>query len=75
MASDPRVVKLTGEAWRHSKAIGAITSGESASLTDAHVTGDDEGVVVGSAEDVAPRVLELLAEHRAWGRFATSAGV
>ena len=73
--SDPRVVKLIGEAWRHSKAIGAIAPGESASLTDAGITGDDEGVVVGTAKEVAPRMLELLAEHRAWGRFATSAEV
>ena len=72
---DPRVVKLTGEAWRHSKAIGAIAPGESASLTDVDITGDEEGVVVGTAKEVATRMLELLAEHRAWGRFATSAEV
>jgi catalase len=75
IASDPRVIKLIGEAWRHSKAIGAIASGESASLTDVDITGDDEGVVVGTAKEVALRMLELLAEHRVWGRFATSAEV
>ncbi len=71
--SDPRVVKLIGEAWRHSKAIAAVE--QNAALAEAGITAEDEGVLVGTAKAVAPRLLELLAEHRVWGRFPTSVEV
>ena len=68
--TDPRVVKLIGEAWRHAKAIGAV--GDSIALAESGVTAEDEGVVIGTAKTVAPQMLELLAAHRVWQRFATS---
>jgi len=68
--TDPRVVKLVNEAWRHSKAIGAI--GANTALTEAGVTPEDAGIVVGTAKQLAPALLDLLAHHRAWDRFATS---
>ena len=68
--TDPRVVKLTAEAWRHAKAIGAV--GDATALAEAGVTADDEGVIVGTAKQLAPQLLELLAGHRSWERFATS---
>jgi len=57
-------------AWRHSKAIGAI--GANTALTDAGATPEDAGIVVGTAKQLAPALLDLLAHHRAWDRFATS---
>ena len=39
--TDPRVVKLVGEAWRHAKAIGAV--GDSTALAEAGITADDAG--------------------------------
>ncbi|WP_375498430.1 catalase [uncultured Jatrophihabitans sp.] len=70
---DPRVVKLAGEAWRHAKAIAAV--GDSTALTDAGITDQNPGVLVGSAAELAPQLLALLAEHRCWDRFATSVEV
>jgi catalase len=67
--TDPRVVKLVGEAWRHSKALGSV--GGDAALTGGGARTGGPGVVGGSADDVAPALLELLAAHRAWGRFPT----
>ena len=71
--TDPRVVKLVGEAWRHAKAIGAVDA--DVALAESGVTGDDAGVVVTPAAELAPQLLELLAGHRSWERFATSLDV
>jgi catalase len=71
--TDPRVVKLASEAWRHAKAIGAI--GDSTVLAEAGITAEAEGVLTGTAKQLAPQLLELLAQHRSWGRFATSLDV
>ena len=71
--TDPRVVKLTTEAWRHAKTICAI--GKGTALADAGIPADAEGILVGSAKQIAPQLLELLAQHRAWGRFRTSVEV
>jgi catalase len=66
---DPRVVLLLSEAFRHAKAIGAWGSG-SAGLDAASIPDGAAGVVLGdSAEQVVPRIQELLAAHRAWERF------
>ncbi|GAB2468676.1 catalase [Jatrophihabitans fulvus] len=64
--SDPRVVKLLDEAWRHSKAIGFIGAPEESPLS-----AEGAGVLVGEAADVAQQVVDLLAEHRVWQRFPT----
>ncbi len=68
-ASDPRVVKLVGEAWRHAKALGAIGAAD-AVLTEAAADAAAPGVVTGTAGAVADGILALLASHRAWHRFA-----
>ena len=69
--TDPRVMKLVGEAWRHAKAIGA--SDGSTALTEAGLDAQDVGVLVGTAAQLAPGLIELLSKHRSWERFATSA--
>ncbi len=71
--TDPRVVKLVNEAWRHSKALGAVDAGQA--LTEAGAGADDVGVIVGAARTVATDLLDLLARHRAWDRFPTSQDV
>ncbi len=63
-------IKLLGEAWRHAKAIGAVDGGSA--LADAGISAQDEGVQDGTAGQVAPALLELLAQHRSWDRFVTS---
>ncbi len=68
--TDPRVLKLLAEAWRHAKAIGSIRS--DTALTEAGISDDDIGVVTGTAAKLTPKLLELLAGHRAWDRFPTS---
>jgi catalase len=68
--SDPRVVKLVGEAWRHAKAIGVIEA--ETTLVETGATPFDVGIAVGTAKQVAPKLLKLLGQHRAWDRFATS---
>ena len=66
---DPRVVKLLDEAWRHVKAIAAVTGAEE-TLNAAGVPTSGTGVVSGNAATVASTVLEMLGTHRAWERFA-----
>ena len=69
--TDPRVVKLAGEAWRHAKAIGA--SKNSAALADAGIDPQGIGVLTGNPAGLSTALLDLLAGHRSWHRFATSA--
>ena len=73
-AVDPRVLKLLDETWRHAKAVAAVTGAED-TLTAAGVPVDGTGVVSGHPSAVAEDVLELLAGHRAWGRFAPVSAV
>ena len=67
--TDPRVAKLIAEAWRHAKVIAAI--GDSTALTEAGITADDEGIIVGTGKTLTVQLLKLLAQHRAWQRFTT----
>jgi catalase len=69
-STDPRVVKLLEETWRHAKAIGG--SGAATAFTDVGIPPGAPGTVDGSAGDVAARILNLLAAHRAWDRFPTA---
>jgi catalase len=71
---DPRVVKLLGEVWRHAKAIGS-TDDAAQVLVAAGVPVEGAGVVQGEAPAVAAALLELLAAHRAWERFAPVSAV
>jgi catalase len=73
-AVDPRVAKLLGEVWRHAKAIG-VTGGADELLAAAGVPADGTAVLQGDPATLAAGLLELLAAHRAWARFApVSAG-
>ncbi|MEO8850836.1 MAG: catalase HPII, partial [Allobranchiibius sp.] len=65
--TDPRVVKLLQEVWRHSKAIGSIDA--DAALAAGGVPADGLGVSAGAAAEVGPDILTLLEAHRSWGRF------
>ena len=69
-ATDPRVSKMIGEAWRHSKAIGSVPG--AASSLAALLPADAPGVVHGEPTRVADEIVELLAAHRVWQRFPTS---
>ncbi|MBW1602022.1 catalase [Streptomyces sp. JJ66] len=70
--TDPRVVLLVDEAYRHAKAIGAWAGGADA-LRAAGVPDGAPGVVTGgSGTDVLPEVTTLLARHRVWDRFPAS---
>lgn len=66
---DRRVVLLLDEAYRHGKAIGG--SGAGAATIGLVGLQGCPGVVVGaSAESVLASLVDLLAEHRVWARFA-----
>jgi catalase len=67
--TDPRVVKLLNEAWRHAKPIGVLGDDGSA-LEPSDVAADGLGVVEGTADAVVEELLELLTTHRVWDRFA-----
>ena len=73
-ATDPRVVLLLQEAFRHAKAIGAWDAGSEA-LADAALPDPAAGVVRGStADEVWAELHTLLTEHRVWERFAPVSG-
>ncbi|XRQ08920.1 catalase [Actinomadura welshii] len=70
---DPRVLLLLTEAYRHAKALGALTGARPA-LHAAGIPADAPGVVVGDgAEAVLREVVELLGYHRTWNRFPAHA--
>ncbi|GAA2399353.1 catalase [Streptomyces viridochromogenes] len=70
--TDPRVVQLLAEAFRHGKAIGAWAGGEAA-LEAAGIPVDAPGVVVGAdGPATLERVRELMGAHRVWERFTTT---
>ncbi len=65
--SDPRVVKLLQEAWRHAKAIGSVDDGTAPAAADIPSAG--VGIATGNGKDVAQQILDLLSAHRSWDRF------
>ncbi|MBD3931159.1 catalase [Streptomyces chumphonensis] len=68
-ATDPRVLLLVAEAYRHAKAVGGWADGEEA-LRAAGVTPGGPGVVTGGdPADVLSEITRLLARHRVWDRF------
>ncbi|GGL53876.1 catalase [Microlunatus endophyticus] len=70
---DPRVVLLIEECFRQAKAIGAWGAGSDALAKAGYQAGT--GIVTAdSAQQTVESVLELLAAHRVWERFATSVG-
>ncbi|MFE1147513.1 catalase [Streptomyces albidoflavus] len=71
-ATDPRLLLLVSEAYRHGKAIGAWNGGEQV-LTAAGCPLTAPGVVTGDgATQVLDEVTELLGAHRVWERFPTT---
>ncbi|MFK8907548.1 catalase [Streptomyces sp. YS-3] len=66
---DPRVLLLLTEAYRHGKAIGGWN--DARGLFEASGIGTDEaGVVVSdNGQAAVEKIVEALAEHRAWDRF------
>ncbi|WP_184573529.1 catalase [Streptomyces zagrosensis] len=69
-ATDPRVLLMLSEAYRHGKAIGGW-AGADAVLAAAGVPADAPGVIVGDGGDATlGQITELLGNHRVWERFA-----
>jgi len=66
-ASDPRVIKLLQEAWRHAKAIGSMD--EASAPADANIPSDGVGIATDNGKDLAQQILDLLSAHRSWDRF------
>jgi catalase len=68
-STDPRVVLLLQECFRHAKAIGAWGAGLEA-LEDAGIAADTPGIAVGEdSQAVFPAVHDLMGAHRVWERF------
>ena len=65
---DPRVAELLKQAWRHAKAIGALSAGQS--VLDAVGIPAAPGVVTAEATNLVTELTGLLATHRVWQRFA-----
>ncbi|MEV8565472.1 catalase [Streptomyces sp. NPDC051322] len=71
-ATDPRVLLLVTEAFRHGKAIGGWAGAE-AVLEAAGVPADAPGLVIGGGGDsTLEQVTQLLGTHRVWERFPTT---
>ncbi|MFF7253663.1 catalase [Streptomyces microflavus] len=72
IATDPRLLLLLNEAFRHGKAIGAWRDAD-AILADAAIPGGAPGVVQGdTATNTFEQVTRLLGAHRVWERFPTT---
>ncbi|MCU7722874.1 catalase [Actinoplanes sp. KI2] len=70
-ATDPRVLRLAEEAWRHAKAIAAWDAGITV-LEQAGIAGTPGVITAKSATDALAGVREPLAAHRIWQRFPAS---
>ncbi|MGW0362774.1 catalase [Streptomyces sp. NPDC002990] len=72
-ATDPRLLLLLNEAFRHGKAIGHW-SGADAVLPGAGIPADAPGVVRGdTGSGTLEQIIQLLGAHRVWERFPTAA--
>ncbi|MER7071793.1 catalase [Terrabacter sp. NPDC000476] len=73
-STDPRIVVVAAEMWRHSKTLAAFGDLGAAALGAAGIPTDGAGVVTGAEAadpaDVLGDVTELLTLHRVWERFA-----
>ncbi|WP_328862967.1 catalase [Streptomyces sp. NBC_00306] len=70
--TDPRVLLMLSEAFRHGKAIGGW-AGAGDVLTAANVPEDAPGVVVTQeGTEALEQIVQLLGQHRVWERFPTS---
>ncbi|WP_030964435.1 catalase [Streptomyces sp. NRRL S-378] len=66
--SDPRVLTLLTEAYRHGKAL-AGWDGAEALFEAAGISVGEPGVIISDGAQALPQLLELLAAHRVWERF------
>ena len=64
---DPRVAELLKQAWRHAKAIGALSAGKPV-LDDVGIPAAP-GVVTAEPTKLVTELTGLLATHRVWQRF------
>ncbi|MGW0700234.1 catalase [Streptomyces sp. NPDC002867] len=72
VASDPRVLLMVSEAYRHGKAIGGW-NGAAGVLEAAGVPAGAPGVVSGDSGDATlTEITRLLGGHRVWERFETA---
>ncbi|MFC4244843.1 catalase [Gryllotalpicola reticulitermitis] len=65
--SDPRIVQLLAEAFRHDKAIAAATEAAD-TLHVAAISVSAPGIAVEEPAEATRALLELLPSHRVWGR-------
>ncbi|MFD6344236.1 catalase [Streptomyces roseolus] len=66
--SDPRVLALLTEGYRHGKAL--VGWGDAGTLFEAvGISVDEPGVILADAAPGLPRLMELLSAHRVWERF------
>ncbi|MFH9736732.1 catalase [Streptomyces roseolus] len=66
--SDPRVLALLTEGYRHGKAL--VGWGDAGALFEAvGISVDEPGVILADAAPGLPRLMELLSAHRVWERF------
>ncbi|GGS23728.1 catalase [Streptomyces rubiginosohelvolus] len=71
-ATDPRLLLLLNEAFRHGKAIGAWADAD-ALMADAAIPSGAPGVIQGdTATSTFEQVTQLLGAHRVWERFPTT---
>ncbi|MFD0168043.1 catalase [Streptomyces decoyicus] len=71
--TDPRVLLMLSEAFRHGKALGGWAGAEDA-FRAAGVPTDAPGVVIGNdGSGTLDQVSQLLGQHRVWERFSTHA--
>lgn len=71
--TDPRVLLMLSEAFRHGKALGGWAGAEDA-FTAAGVPTDAPGVVIGNdGPGTLDQISQLLGRHRVWERFSTHA--
>ncbi|WP_383397246.1 hypothetical protein [Streptomyces sp. NPDC056544] len=66
--SDPRVMAMLTEAYRHGKAI-AGWGGAEALFETADISVGEPGVIVTDGVQALPQLLKILAAHRVWERF------
>ncbi|MFD9623634.1 hypothetical protein ACFWB2_41395 [Streptomyces virginiae] len=66
--SDPRVLTLLTEAYRHGKAL-AGWDGAEALFEAAGISVGEPGVIIADGAQALPQLLEVLAAHRVWDRF------
>lgn len=66
--TDPRLVLLAAEAYRHAKPI--VVGGSTGVLTAAGIPDRAPGVVIGAGTDAIGELVGLVSEHRVWGRVS-----